>query len=100
MCPGRNRVENRMGVGVVRTSLIDVAPLSPIVVGACPPFYGLFVCPVTKPRERHHLTAGLSKLHVRMAPALDDLPYLQISSVEGTWRARVGLWSRVTGPTN
>ena len=37
MCRGRHRVENR--VGVVRTSLINVASLSPIAVGACPLFF-------------------------------------------------------------
>ena len=78
MCPGRHRVENR--VGVVRTSLVDVASLSPNTVGACPLFYTS--CPVTKSRARHHFTAVLSKLHVRIAPALDDLLAIQVCSVK------------------
>ena len=51
-----------------------------------------FVC-VRKPKK---FTAALSKFHVGMAPALDDLPAHQIRSVEGTRRIRVESWSRVS----
>ena len=78
MCRGRHRVENR--VGVVRALLNDVASLSPIAVERAL-FLRIF-CLVTKSRPSRHFAALLSKLHVRMAPALDDFPTIQICSVK------------------
>ena len=58
---------------------------------------GLVCLPVSLVREcQKYFTAVLSKLHVRMALALDDLPTPQVRSLEGTRRIRVVLWSRVT----
>ena len=52
-----------------------------------------FRAEVTKSRVRHNFTAVLSILHVRVAPALDNLPALQIRSVKGTRLIRVASWS-------
>ena len=81
------RCKHGAGVGGTMVQILLVAlEISP----AC-------VClSVTKPRARHHFTAILSKLHMRMAPALVELPNLQIRSVEGTRSIRVESWSRVT----
>ena len=53
----------------------------------------LSVFAVTKSRARHCFKAVLSKLHVRMAPGIDDLSARQICSVAGSRCIRVGLWS-------
>ena len=58
-------------MGVVRALLIDLASLSPIAVGACPLFAGCLS------GNQIHFTAVLTKLHLRMKYALDDLPALQ-----------------------
>ena len=89
MCRGRRRVENRVGMRHVtyfadRTgTTVQVFALSP---GNSAWRVCLCLC-VTISRARLHITAVLSEMHnLRLAPALDDFPVLQIRSVEGTRR--------------